>query len=164
MKVWQSRLRCHDEAVFVIDPRGNSGYQRVAAALDGLYIPFGIGSDKHINPWDIAGYLNLELLRALAGDDVEGFDPERVAWARQKAREAAFDGKCNSIRRLLSIMSQSEAGDGMFDSEEEGEADHLVRLTYYDREINEDPDTHDQHEPPTFEDFFRVFAGRDRAS
>jgi hypothetical protein len=157
MKVWQSRIRCHDEAVFVIDPRGNSGYQRVAAALDGLYIPFGIGSNKHINPWDIADYLNLELLRALAGDDVEGLDPERVAWARQKARKAAFDGKCNSIRRLISIMSQGEAGDGMLDSEEEGEADQLIRLTYYAKNITEDPDTHDQHEPPTFEDFFETF-------
>ena len=159
MKVWQTRIRCQDEAVFVIDPRGNSGYQRVATALDGLYIPFGIGSDKHINPWDIKGYLNLELLRALAGDDVEGLDPERVAWARQKAREAAFDGKVNNIRRLLSIMSQGEAGDGMLDSEEEGEADHLIRLTYYAKGINEDPDTHDQHEPPTFEDFFVTFKG-----
>lgn len=159
MKVWQSRIRCQDEAVFVIDPRGNSGYQRVATALDGLYIPFGIGSDRHINPWDIKGYLNLELLRALAGDDVEGLDSERVEWARKKARGAAFDGKVNSLRRLLSIMSQGEAGDGMLDSEEEGEADNLVRLTYYSKNITEDPATHDVNEPPTFEDFFRTFAG-----
>ncbi len=143
MKVWQRSIRCQDEAVFVIDPRGNSGYQRVATALDGLYIPFGIGSDKHINPWDIAGYLNLELLRALAGDDVEGLDAERVKWARKKAREAAFDGKVNSLRRLVSIMSQGEAGDGMLDSEEEGEADNLIRLTYYAKGIDEDPSTHD---------------------
>jgi hypothetical protein len=66
MKIWQTRVRCQDEFVAVIDPRGNSGYQRVATAMNGLYVPFGIGSDKHINPWDIKGYLNLELLRALA--------------------------------------------------------------------------------------------------
>ena len=158
MKIWQTRVRCQDEFVAVIDPRGNSGYQRVATAMNGLYIPFGIGSDKHINPWDIKGYLNLELLRALAGDDVEGLDGERVAWARRKAREAAFDGKVNSLRRLLSIMSQGEAGDGMLDSEEEGEADNLIRLTYYGKGINEDPSTHDDNEPPTFEDFFGTFA------
>jgi hypothetical protein len=46
----------------------------------------------------------------------------------------------------------------MLDSEEEGEADNLIRLTYYGKGINEDPATHDDTEPPTFEDFFEAFA------
>lgn len=155
MKCLATRTRCQDEAVFIIDPRNNSGYQRVTTAMNGEYVPFGIGSDKRFNPFDIKGYLNLELLAALAGDDVEGVDEAKMEAARREARAHALDAKLNKLRRLISIMSQGEGGDGLLTSEEEGEVDDLLRLTYAKKEITEDPDTH-ALEPPTFATFFEV--------
>jgi DNA polymerase III delta prime subunit len=155
MKCLATRIRCQDEAVYIIDPRGNSGYQRVTTAMDGEYVPFGIGSDKRFNPFDMKGYLNLELLAALAGDDVEGVDDERMEAARREAKAHALDAKINKLRRLVSIMTQGEGGDGLLTSEEEGEVDDLLRLTYETKDITDDPDTHD-FEPPTFATFFAV--------
>ncbi len=156
VKALSTRLRMRGHRIVTIDPEGNSGYGRVARALDGAYVVFGIGSSAKFNPCAIHDdYLNLNLL---AGADEDTGEES----ARRQARASALDGKVLMLTRLVSLMISSESASEGLSAGEQGLIDRLWGEVYAERGITDDPDTH-QSEPPTFRDFFRCLARRAEA-
>jgi len=151
LKRYTCDLRQRGDRVVVIDPVGDSGYGRVARALDGEYVGIRPGSDHRINPWDLrGGYLNLSYFSG------SQYDRAKEGELLQKARRAALRGKKLMLTRLLGLM----AGEGLT-GEERSLVERLVGDVYAAKGITDDPATHEQ-EPPTFIDFFRLL--RERAS
>lgn len=149
VKALSTRLRMRGHRVVCIDPEGNSGYGRVARALGGEYVVFGIGTPAKFNPCDLnADYLNLSLL---ASADEEEEDPEA---AMRRARASALDGKVLMLTRLVSLMISGENAAEGLSAGEQGLIDRLWGEAYREKGITGDPDTH-HNEPPTFPDFFR---------
>lgn len=152
VKALSTRLRMCGHRVVCIDPEGNSGYGRVARALGGEYVVFGIGTPAKFNPCDLnADYLNLSLL---ADAGVEEADPEA---AMRRARASALDGKVLMLTRLVSLMISGENAAEGLSAGEQGLIDRLWTEAYRERGITSDPDTH-HRTPPTFPDFFRHLA------
>lgn len=151
VKALSTRLRMRGNREVIIDPEGNSGYGRVARALDGAYVVFGIGSAAKFNPCAIHDdYLNLNLL---ASADEEADEKS----ARRQARASALDGKVLMLTRLVSLMISSESATEGLSAGEQGLIDRIWGEVYTERGITDDPDTH-ANEPPTFRDFFRHLA------
>ncbi len=147
IKMESTRLRQRGHRVVVIDPVGDSKYDRVARALGGEYLVFGVGTDHKFNPFDLRdNYLDLRLVASSNTDR----DPEK---ARQKARAAAFDGKISALIALVGVM----AGGGL-DPDEEGFVQDLLVGVYADKDITHDPATH-SFPPPIFPDFFAKLEG-----
>ena len=153
VKAYATRLFLQGELVVILDPRGESKYRRVAAAMGGQYVTFGVGSRDKFNPFDIKGYVNLQLLRGLE-EDSDG-SREALDAALVEAQRAALDGKIRFLIRLVSEQAQNDAGKGELTSKEEGLVDELLRETYASKGIYEDPTTHD-NVPPVFPDFYRL--------
>lgn len=153
VKAYATRLYMQGELVVILDPRGESKYRRVAAAMGGQYVTFGVGSRDKFNPFDIKGYVNLQLLRGLE-EDSDG-SREALDAALVEAQQAALDGKIRFLVRLVSEKAQNDEGKGGLTSKEEGLVDELLRETYAREGIYEDPATHD-NPPPVFPDFYRL--------
>ena len=150
IKAITTRARLRGDRVVIIDPVGDSKYDRPARAIDGQYVVFGINSGHKFNPFDIGeDYLNLNLIQGSLAE-------KNPAQARRAAREAAFDGKILSLIQIVRLM----VGGRGLDADEEGLVDRLLREVYAAKEITQDPDTH-HREPPIFPDFFARLAGEE---
>nr|MDP9475603.1 hypothetical protein [Actinomycetota bacterium] len=148
IKAEATRLRTEGHRIVIVDPVGDSKYDRVAQAMNGAYLVFGVGTDHKFNPFDLRdNYLDLRLV---ASSDTER-DPEK---ARRKARAAAFDGKIAALIKLVSLMA---GGEGL-DPDEEGYVQDLLVDVYADKDITRDPATHSKP-PPIFPDFYAKLEG-----
>ncbi len=150
VKALSTRLRMRGHRVVVIDPEGNSGYGRVARAINGQYVVFGVGSPHKFNPCDLGkNYMNISLLASAS--DAEDEDPEEV---RRRALAGALDGKILMLTRLLDLMISGDDGRGGLNATEYGLVDRVWHEVYAEKGVTSDPDTHG-NEPPTMRDFFR---------
>ncbi|MDP9476187.1 MAG: hypothetical protein M3R38_10990, partial [Actinomycetota bacterium] len=148
IKAEATRERLQGHRIVIVDPVGDSKYDRVTQAMNGAYLVFGVGTDHKFNPFDLRdNYLDLRLV---ASSDTER-DPEK---ARRKARAAAFDGK---IAALIKLVGLKAGGEGL-DPDEEGYVQDLLVDVYADKGISRDPATHSLT-PPIFPDFYAKLEG-----
>jgi len=156
VKLLSTRQRMRGHRVVVIDPVGDSRYGPVAEAMDGAYVPLGVGSSYRVNPCDLGhNYMNISVFTGAADNMTE----EEYDRARTAALAGALDGKCLMLTRLVDLMLGAE-GVGADRTEsgltaaQEGLVDRAWRELYADFGITEDPATH-HLPPPTMPDFFR---------
>jgi len=152
VKAYSTRLRMRGHRVVIIDPEGDSNYGPVAAAMDGQYVPLGIGSSYRINPCDLGeNYMNINIFSG-AGNHL---DEEELEEHRRRARAGALDGKCLMLTRLVDLMlaSESRSHEGGLEPGERALVDMAWHAVYRDAGITEDPSTHSR-QAPTLPDFF----------
>ena len=143
VKLMASRKRLRGESVILIDPEGNTGFDRVAHAVGGEYVVLGLGSPHKINPLELRDdYMNLSVL---AGADVE--EDEETANAR--ARAGAFDGKVQKLVGLVNLMAaKDESLETNLSARLQGKLERIFVQTYAAAGITRDPATH-HVTPPT---------------
>ncbi|QIN85510.1 DUF87 domain-containing protein (plasmid) [Rubrobacter tropicus] len=143
VKLMSSRKRLRGESVILIDPEGNTGYDKVAHAMGGEYVVLGLGSPHKINPLELRDdYMNLSVL---AGADIE--EDEETATAR--ARAGAFDGKVQKLVGLANLMAAKDEGlETNLSARLQGKLERIFVETYAAAGITRDPATHNLT-PPT---------------
>lgn len=152
VKVMATRKRLKGESVILVDPEGNTGYDRAAKAVGGEYVVLGLGSPHKINPLDIrTDYMNLTVL---AGAD----DTEDQEDATNRAKSGAFYGKIQKLVDLVNLMAaKDEDLSTNLSAAVQGKLERLFVATYNDFGITQDPATH-TNTPPTMTDFFERLA------
>ena len=138
--------------VIIIDPVGDSKYDRVAEAMDGQYVELQPGTEDKINPFDLrAGggdYLNLSFFSG----DIDDLGKESEL--RKRAKIAALPYKKQVLVALVSTMATGSSGEKLT-VKQRNRAERLIGQVYAAAGITEDPDTHDEV-PPTFVNFFEM--------
>lgn len=156
VKALTTRQRIRGHRIVVIDPVGDSRYGPVAKAMDGAYVPLGVGSKYRINPCDLGqNYMNISVFTGAA----DNMTPEEYEEARQAALEGALDGKCLMLTRLVDLMMADDGVGGAqmqsaLTNAQRNDVERAWRELYADFGITNDPATHDRR-PPIMRDFFK---------
>lgn len=145
VKTCSTRQRFRGQRIVIVDPVGDSRYAPVCKAMNGQYVPLGVGSRFRINPCDMGrNYMNISVFTGAA----DHMSPEEYEETRKAALTGALDGKCLMLTRQIGLMLND------LTSAEENWVDRAWRELYEDFGITDDQDTH-ANTPPTMPDFYK---------